>query len=155
MGGLLQKNFYGDVLVKRGRTCNRLGILRRTIDPLRVAMRACLDGVLSKKSERKIEICIKFDISEIFRFLSWRNWWVRGPWGHDLFSSPVIMTVLYLLTLSAFALFFISIFSSPFSHMRCISSPSVSPRCHSNSFLERGRVGEIRLGRRWVEGRRS
>ncbi len=146
MGGLRQKNFYGDVPV------NRLYGGEHVIDLASSVERSIhcvwprahvLTAYYRKRAKEKIEICIKFNISDMFRSLSWRNWWVRGPWGHDLFSSLVIRTVLYLLTLSAFVRspFFISIFPSPFSHMRCISSHSVSPRCHSNSFLEK-REGE-------------
>ena len=55
----------------------------------------------------------------------------------------------------SFALFFLFLISV-FSPMCCISSPSVSLCCHSNSLERRGERGrEIRLERRWVEGKET
>ena len=54
----------------------------------------------------------------------------------------------------SFALFFLFLISV-FSPMCCISSPSVSLCCHSNSLERRGGEREIRLERRWVEGKET
>lgn len=105
--------------------------------------RACLDGVLSKKSEGKA----KSASTLIFQFQWCLDAYLDGTDECEGREDMICFHVsrhydgtlpLDLIGVRSFS--FISIFSSPFSHMRCISSPSVSPRCHSNSFLEkRGR----------------